>query len=174
MNEVRLIDTKLKLIAATKSHDCVNMTLVEVLRCAILASKVDIADQAAKAFNVPDKRYWRIKVRALADAGNFDILALFGEKKSPIGYAPFVEACAVNHNQREAALYLPKISDTRERLNCAMKWHLYESAYESAVKLRDVDTLMEILNSTRSDSLKMEVKKAIGIIEGNKWIVCYE
>ena len=67
------------------------------------------ADAMASAFKVPAKRYWRMKVRALADSENWDLLTVLGEKKSPIGYAPFVEACMVNHNAREAAAFLEKM-----------------------------------------------------------------
>ena len=63
-----LIDYKLKLIHITKTMDCANMTIVECIRYAILSNKVDIADAMAKAFKVADKRYWRIKVKALAEA----------------------------------------------------------------------------------------------------------
>ena len=45
---------------------------------------------------------------------------------------------------------------------------MYEGAFPCAVKLRDVNTLMKILNSSRNDSLKAEVKVAIATIEGNK------
>ena len=38
------------------------------------------------------------------------------------------------------------------------------------VKLRDVDTLMKILNSSRSEALKTQVSTAIATIEGNKCV----
>ena len=163
-----LIDYKLKLIHITKTMDCANMTIVECIRYAILSNKVDIADAMAKAFKVADKRYWRIKVKALAEAEMYDTLAVLAEKKSPIGYIPFVDACAGMKNLHEAATYLPKIKNDEERMNTAMKWNMYEGAFPCAVKLRDVNTLMKILNSSRNDSLKAEVKVAIATIEGNK------
>lgn len=148
--------------------DCVNMTLTECLRYAILNQKVDVADKMAKNFKVNDKRYWRIKVFALAEAGLFDALSILSEKKSPIGYSPFVEAAITNHNRHEALLFLKKMSDTEERLRCAMKWHLYEGAVECAARLKDVDTLYQILNQCRIETVKNEAKRAIALIEGSK------
>ena len=83
-------------------------------------------------------------------------------------YITFVDACAGMKNLHEAATYLPKIKNDEERMNTAMKWNMYEGAFPCAVKLRDVNTLMKILNSSRNDSLKAEVKVAIATIEGNK------
>ena len=169
-DELALIDFKSKLVRLTKEETCVNLTLVQLLRYAVLKSHVEVADAMAKTFKVPAKRYWRIKVRALADAEMYDTLAVFAEKKSPIGYIPFVDACAANKNMHEAANYLTKIKNDEERMRTAMKWGLYEGAFPCAVKLRDVDTLMKILNSSRSEALKTQVSTAIATIEGNKCV----
>lgn len=165
---MKLIDFKLQLISSLKKEDCSNLTLTECLHYAILNQKVDIADKMAKTFKVNDKRYWRIKVFALAEAELWDALAIFSEKKSPIGYSPFVEAAVTYHNRNEALLFLKKMSDTEERLRCAMKWHLYEGAVECALRLKDVDSLYQILNQCRVESVKTEARNAIALIEGNK------
>lgn len=143
------------------------MTLTECIRYAILHKKVDIADSMAKTFKVPDTRLWRIKVKALADAGMYDELSVLSNKRSPIGYTPFVDACAENKNIHEAAEYLPKVKNEEERMRVAMKWKLYEGAFPCASKLRNRDVLMEILNYTRNDQLKKDVRLAIQTIDGN-------
>ena len=163
---MKLLEYKGKLVGQTKSEECWNLPLLETLRFAILHNRVEVADAMAGAFKVPAKRYWRLKVRALADAENWDMLTVLGEKKSPIGYSPFVEACMLNHNSREAAGYLEKISDARERLECAMKWRLFEGAIQAATKLRDVGTLMKVIDDSASESIKSQAKQAIALIEG--------
>ena len=56
------------------------------------------------------RRYWHIKIRALAEGEFWDVLYAFAnEKKSPIGYAPFVEVCLKHQNEEQARLYLPKV-----------------------------------------------------------------
>ena len=43
-----------------------------------------------KTFKVPEKRFYWIKIRALAEIGAWEKLFIFAkEKKSPIGYAVF-------------------------------------------------------------------------------------
>lgn len=167
-DEIKLIDFKLQLCSSLKKMDCVNLTLVECLRYAIVNQKVDVADKMAKSFKVSDRRYWRIKVFALAEAELWDALSVLSEKKSPIGYSPFVEAAVTYHNRNEALLFLKKMSDVEERMNCAMKWHLYEGAVECATRLKDVDTLYQILNQCRVEAVKNEAKNAIALIEGSK------
>ena len=161
-----MFEFKLKLAAQTKSEECLNLPLLETMRFAVLHSRVEVADAMASAFKVPAKRYWRMKVRALADSENWDLLTVLGEKKSPIGYAPFVEACMVNHNAREAAAFLEKMSDARERLECAMKWRLFEGAIQAATKLRDVGALMRVIDDSASENIKSQAKQAIALIEG--------
>ena len=167
-HELALIDFKVKLIAATKSMECANLSVIACMRYAISVNCVSVADSMAKAFKVQDKRLWRVKVSALAESGNWEVLEDFGDKKSPIGYAPFVEACMVNHNTHEAEHFALKISDTEERLHCALKWQLYAVAIQCATKLKDTDTLMRIIGESRMDDIKRQAREAITLIEGGK------
>lgn len=148
--------------------DCVNMPIVGCMRYAIMVNCISLADSMAKTFKVQDKRLWRVKMNALAESGNWDVLEDFGDKKSPIGYSPFVEACMVNHNLREAQHFVEKISDKEERMRCAMKWQLHETAIKCATKLKDIDTLMRICGESRVDTVKNHAKEAIALIEGSK------
>lgn len=41
---------------------------------------------------MPDKRFWYIKIKALAASGQWEQLRQFAnEKKSPVGYKPFAQ-----------------------------------------------------------------------------------
>ncbi len=41
---------------------------------------------------MPDKRFWYIKVKALAASGQWELLRQFAnEKRSPVGYKPFAQ-----------------------------------------------------------------------------------
>jgi hypothetical protein len=49
------------------------------------------AEHVRAAWKVPDKRWWWLKLKALAKTHNWDGLETFAKsKKSPIGYEPFV------------------------------------------------------------------------------------
>ena len=57
-------------------------------------------------------RYWLIKINALADGEFWEVLKLFAsEKKSPVGYVPFVEACLRHNKEEEAVEYLPRVGN---------------------------------------------------------------
>lgn len=62
-------------------------TLVKLLEL----GEVREADELRMRMKVTDKRYWRIKIRGLANAGNFEELNAFAIVTSPIGYEVFVE-----------------------------------------------------------------------------------
>jgi vacuolar protein sorting-associated protein 16 len=67
-------------------------------------------------FKVPDKRYWWIRLRALADSHDWPGLErLSKEKKSPIGYEPFAEAVIDARAIRELPKYIPKIPDPMKK-----------------------------------------------------------
>lgn len=49
------------------------------------------AERVRADFRVPDKRWWWLKLKALAATQNWEGLEAFAKsKKSPIGYEPFV------------------------------------------------------------------------------------
>ena len=65
---------------------------------------------------VSEKRAAWLKLRGLA-AGNRweDLLAFANEKKSPIGYEPFVEVCMFRSNFSAAESYCEKVADHGRR-----------------------------------------------------------
>jgi hypothetical protein len=65
---------------------------------------------------VSDKRAAWLRLRGLA-AGNRweDLLTFANEKKSPIGYEPFVEVCMSRSNFSAAESYCEKVTDHSRR-----------------------------------------------------------
>jgi len=64
-------------------------------------------------------------VNALAECSNWPELEIFSKSKksSPIGYRPFVEACAKWGNKAEAAKYLNKVvSDEKVKCLISIGW----------------------------------------------------
>lgn len=61
---------------------------------------------------VDNFRYWWLKISNLAQQKDWIELERFSKiKKSPIGYAPFVDVCLQNDSKAEALKYLPKVSE---------------------------------------------------------------
>ena len=60
-------------------------------------------------------RFWFIKLRGLAQAGFWEVLQAFAnEKKSPIGYRPFVDMCLRYGQPDQAQLYIPRVGGVIE------------------------------------------------------------
>jgi hypothetical protein len=66
---------------------------------------------------VPEKRFWHIKVKALAASGQWEALRQFAaEKKSPVGYKPFAQAC-IAHRQPATSTkgYIDRITQLEDK-----------------------------------------------------------
>ncbi|EDV28331.1 uncharacterized protein TRIADDRAFT_20725, partial [Trichoplax adhaerens] len=89
----------------------VEMSLNETAYQLIFLGRLKLADKLKKDFKIPDRRYWWIKIRALAQSRSWDELERFSKsKKSPIGYEPFVDACINSHkNATEACKYIERV-----------------------------------------------------------------
>jgi len=87
-------------------HRFAGLSLVDTLRKLIELGEVVEADNLHTAMKVSDKRYWRIKIRALSDSGNLSELDDLAKcRTSPIGYDMFIEAF-LKHGRYELALPL--------------------------------------------------------------------
>ncbi|XP_053493194.1 vacuolar protein sorting-associated protein 16 homolog [Ictalurus furcatus] len=116
------------------------------------------AEQLYKDFRVPDKRYWWLKLTALADKADWEELEKFAKsKKSPIGYMPFVEECVKRNNKFEAKKYVSKVTPEQK-----VKAHLavgdLEGAADAAIERRNEGEISTILSrcSPTTDRLLVE------------------
>uniref|UniRef100_A0A3B3ZYC1 Vacuolar protein sorting-associated protein 16 homolog n=1 Tax=Periophthalmus magnuspinnatus TaxID=409849 RepID=A0A3B3ZYC1_9GOBI len=99
------------------------------------------AEQLYRDFRVPDKRFWWLKLRALAEKQDWDELDKFSRsKKSPIGYLPFVDVCVKNHNQHEAKKYLLRVSPEQRVQACLLLGDL-EGAADAAIERRNAEPM---------------------------------
>lgn len=105
-------------------------------------------------FKVPDRRFWWLKVKALAQIKDWVNLEKFSkEKKSPIGYGPFVQVCLEANAIREAEKYIPKIQDVIERVEYFIQIGAYEDAFEHAKNSKNDKLLLQIRNKCNKPSL---------------------
>ncbi|RXM27790.1 Vacuolar protein sorting-associated protein 16-like [Acipenser ruthenus] len=123
--------------------DC---SLHETVHSLLLDSKHKQAEQLYKDFRIPDKRFWWLKISALAEKEDWEELEKFSKsKKSPIGYLPFVEICVKHHNKYEAKKYVTKVT-----LEQKVKAHLavgdLEQAVEAAIERRSESELNLVLS----------------------------
>ncbi|XP_039885922.1 vacuolar protein sorting-associated protein 16 homolog isoform X1 [Simochromis diagramma] len=115
------------------------------------------AEQLYKDFRVPDKRYWWLKLKSLAEKEEWDELEKFSKsKKSPIGYLAFVEVCIKCNNKYEAKKYVSKVTPEQK-----VKAHLavgdLEGAADAAIERRNEAEIGAVLSRCSvSNSLVIE------------------
>lgn len=84
---------------------------------------------------VPEKRFWHIKVKALAASGQWEALRQFAaEKKSPVGYKPFAQAC-IAHRQPATSTkgYIDRITQLEDK--CVLHCHHVINSFRLDVAL---------------------------------------
>ncbi|KAF3443568.1 hypothetical protein FNV43_RR13255 [Rhamnella rubrinervis] len=93
-------------------------------------------------FKVSEKRWYWLKVFALATIRDWDALEKFSkEKRPPIGYRPFVEACIEADEKGEALKYIPKLADPRERAESYARIGMAKEAADAASQAKDGELL---------------------------------
>merc|ERR1719456_1022826 len=64
------------------------------------------AERLRADFHVPERRWWRLKIKGLGHARNFEALRVLSlTARSPIGFMLFVEVCMEQGAYDEAARY---------------------------------------------------------------------
>ncbi|XP_029370649.1 vacuolar protein sorting-associated protein 16 homolog isoform X3 [Echeneis naucrates] len=115
------------------------------------------AEQLYRDFRVPDKRYWWLKLKSLAEKEEWEELEKFSKsKKSPIGYLAFVEVCIKCNNKYEAKKYVSKVTPEQK-----VKAHLavsdLEGAADAAIERRNESEMVVVLSRCpASDRLLIE------------------
>ncbi|XP_022100529.1 vacuolar protein sorting-associated protein 16 homolog [Acanthaster planci] len=104
-----------------------------------------LAEQLRKEFKVPDKRFWWLKIDALANSGDWIELEKFAKsKKSPIGYEPFVEVCMNHHNKYEANKYIGRVA-AENKVKMYIKMGSMEEAADLAFQQRSEEDLNQVM-----------------------------
>uniref|UniRef100_A0AAY4C2L1 Vacuolar protein sorting-associated protein 16 homolog n=1 Tax=Denticeps clupeoides TaxID=299321 RepID=A0AAY4C2L1_9TELE len=143
--EMRLLRFQRRL-EEEKGEQLLGLSLQDTLRVLLSVGLNKPAEQLYKDFRVPDKRYWWLKITALADKEDWDELEKFAKsKKSPIGYLPFVEVCVKKHNKSEAKKYISRVTPEQK-----VKAHLavgdLEGAAEAAIERRSEAEISMVLS----------------------------
>ncbi|KAF9430792.1 hypothetical protein BGZ94_003842 [Podila epigama] len=127
----------------------------------ITSNQSNRATKVKNDFQMPDKRFWWIKLRALVEIRDWDgVATLAKSKKSPIGYEPFVEECVKAMQYREAAKYILKC-DAHLRAGLFLKIEAYQEAGEQAFLQRDLETLREIRDKCPNALLQGKIDEYI-------------
>uniref|UniRef100_A0A8C9SES6 Vacuolar protein sorting-associated protein 16 homolog n=1 Tax=Scleropages formosus TaxID=113540 RepID=A0A8C9SES6_SCLFO len=143
--EIRLLRFQRR-VEEEKGERVLGCSLHDTLHCLLTLGLHKQAEQLYKDFRVPDKRYWWLKLTALAEKEDWEELEKFAKsKKSPIGYLPFVEVCVKHLNKYEAKKYVSKVTPEQK-----VKAHLavgdLEGAAEAAIERRSEGEVSLVLS----------------------------
>ncbi|KAL6073866.1 Vacuolar protein sorting-associated protein 16 [Balamuthia mandrillaris] len=149
--QIRLLLLQRELEASCKD-EYVGLSVTDTIYKLVVTGNSKKASKIKADFKVPDKRFWWVKIRALAAIKDWGQLALFAkEKKSPIGYRPFVEVCMAQNAPNEAALYIDKLPEVGERIELYMSIGYFREAADVAFKdLKDPAALEEIRSKAKN------------------------
>lgn len=97
-------------------HKFAGKSLTSTLAKLIELGEVVEADNLRTKMKITDKRYWRIKIRALSKAGHVSELEMLAKNRtSPIGYELFIEAF-LEHQRHDLALpFVPKVKSSEQQ-----------------------------------------------------------
>ncbi|KAL9934186.1 hypothetical protein V8E36_006642 [Tilletia maclaganii] len=120
--EAKLVEEQSRLLgfqAALESEDAnsagiggprfVGLSVNETIRQCLLEGMMRKAEKLRTDWKVPDKRWWQLRVDALASNRDWEGLWAFAlSKKSPIGYEPFVSRLVAMGEVDEAVRYVTR------------------------------------------------------------------
>lgn len=147
--EARSVDEQAKLLrlqheleATSGQSIFVDSSVSDTICTCLVLGNNRAAQKIRVDFKVPEKRFYWLKIKALSTTRNWDALEKFSkEKKPPIGYKPFVEACIEGGENGEALKYIVKLADPQERAEAYARIGLHNEAAEAASQAKDSELL---------------------------------
>ncbi|KAK4278953.1 hypothetical protein QN277_016723 [Acacia crassicarpa] len=138
----KLLRIQHELEVTTKQAIFVDSSISDTIRTCIVLGNHRAAVRVKTEFKVSEKRWYWLKVFALATIKDWAALEKFSkEKKPPIGYRPFVEACIEADEKAEALKYIPKLADPRERAESYARIGMAKEAADAASQAKDGELL---------------------------------
>ncbi|CAI8596482.1 unnamed protein product [Vicia faba] len=138
----KLLRLQHELEVTTKQAIFVDSSISDTIRTCIVLGNHRAALKVKTEFKVSEKRWYWLKVFALATIKDWAALEKFSkEKKPPIGYRPFVEACIEADEKGEAIKYIPKLADPREKAESYARIGMAKEAADAASQAKDGELL---------------------------------
>ncbi|XP_062105731.1 protein VACUOLELESS1 [Humulus lupulus] len=138
----KLIRIQHELEVTTKQAIFVDSSISDTIRTCIVLGNHRAATRVKSEFKVSEKRWYWLKVFALVTIRDWDALEKFSkEKRPPIGFRPFVEACIEADEKGEALKYIPKLADPREKAESYARIGMAKEAADAASQAKDGELL---------------------------------
>lgn len=161
--QIELLKVQKRFEEQLRQPGLVGLSVSDTIFQCVCKGAYEEAEQIKKDFKVPDKRFYWLKLRALAKAHEWEKLEKFSKsKKSPIGYEPFFEACFEFDNIREAEKYIARVAP-EDRITCYIRVGNIEQAAVVALNQKNEEALNGLLGrcgTNRALLSKIESMKA--------------
>ncbi|KAK9730593.1 Vps16, N-terminal region [Popillia japonica] len=163
---VSLCEDQLKLLAKQKSLEekystpFIDLSVHNTCMKLLNLNHLKDAEKFRTEFKIPDRRYWWLRIQSMADNNSWEDLDQFSKsKKSPIGYAPFVDVCLQKlHISRDTDIikrliqsFLPKVSE-EIKVKYYVKANCLEDAAKIAYEQRDIQSLLYVQSKCPAQS----------------------
>jgi hypothetical protein len=152
-DQIKLLKMQLELEESTgDTSGFVDLSVMETIsKC------VKNATPLCKKYAMRIKVDW-CKIKSLSSIGAWSELKRFSEeKRSPIGYAPFVDAYIRGGRSQEAASCIALIRDEQIRIDKLEDNKQYMEAALLAIKLNDQHRLIDIYRSCNNKQMKADI-----------------
>ncbi|KAL8612978.1 hypothetical protein ACOMHN_001061 [Nucella lapillus] len=131
------------------SESFVDLSLQQTLHKLTTLGSHMATDKLRKEFKVPDKRFWWMRVNALAEIPDWVELEKFSKsKKPPIGMEAFVEACMKQNNKQEALRYLPRVTP-EQKVKAMVRIGQMKEAADQAFENKNEEELTYVLGKVK-------------------------
>uniref|UniRef100_A0A6N2NGT4 Vps16 C-terminal domain-containing protein n=1 Tax=Salix viminalis TaxID=40686 RepID=A0A6N2NGT4_SALVM len=138
----KLLRIQHELEVSTKQPIFVDSSISDTIRTCIALGNHRAAMKVKTEFKVSEKRWYWLKVFALVTIRDWEALEKFSkEKRPPMGFRPFVEACIDVDEKAEALKYIPKLVDPRERAEAYARIGMAKEAADAASQAKDGELL---------------------------------
>lgn len=136
----------------------VDLSLHQTVYKLILDNNQKMSETLRKEFRIPERRYWWLRISALAEAGEWMELEKFSRAKKPVlGMESFVEVCMKHHNTHEALKYIPRVTADK-RVKCLISMGQLSMAADAAFDNRNEDELNRVLRLCTNKDRQVEDK----------------
>lgn len=151
-DQIQLLEIQRELEERSGQKLFINMSIADTVYHAMLLGEMKKATKIKSEFRMSDKKFWWLKVKALAKMQEWEELQKFAaSKKSPIGYAPFVQVCMQQKANHEAVKYVSRITNPQEKVEFYIQLGHFQEALEVAAQLKNVE-LLKFIQTKSSNS----------------------
>ncbi|XP_065839193.1 vacuolar protein sorting-associated protein 16 homolog [Oscarella lobularis] len=151
-DEIKLLEHQ-KMLEEKLGVKYVGLSLFDTMHRLLIRGS-PFVDKLKSQFKVSDKRFWWLRIRALAAAKKYEELMTFAKsKKSPIGYEPFFQVVYDNgQGNVQAAKNFIGLLPPEGRIRSYLVMRDFLQAAREAQQARDVERLDHVLGRATNPS----------------------